>query len=208
MCQQDNDSRGVIELDQPDPPHDPRTFAAVRTQRAGPEPPLDDHDLRPPAQEPRGRLRRAPPHLPVRPARAPRDPGPGAGRAGGRAAGGSCWRSWCSTGRRRRPGRWWRPLCSGALRPRELAPLGRRTVQEWAPIAVAFAGRRLRGGRRFRSPAPDPRQARARPLGRGASRSGRPGRSAAGPAARRADHRGRVPRRRDRSAVASTPGGG
>jgi hypothetical protein len=35
------------------------------------------------------------------------------------------------------------------------APLGGRTVQEWAPVAVAFAGRRLRRHHRFRSPVPD-----------------------------------------------------
>ena len=33
------------------------------------------------------------------------------------------------------------------------APFGGRTVQEWLPIGVAFAGRRLRGGARFASPA-------------------------------------------------------
>jgi hypothetical protein len=32
------------------------------------------------------------------------------------------------------------------------APLGGRTVQEWAPVAVWFAGRRLRRRHRFRSP--------------------------------------------------------
>jgi hypothetical protein len=35
-----------------------------------------------------------------------------------------------------------------------LAPLGRRTVQEWAPTAVSFAVRRLRGRLTFRSPVP------------------------------------------------------
>ncbi len=34
------------------------------------------------------------------------------------------------------------------------APLGGRTMQEWAPVAVAFAGRRLRRRHRFRSPVP------------------------------------------------------
>jgi hypothetical protein len=35
-----------------------------------------------------------------------------------------------------------------------LAPLGRRTLQEWAPIAVSFAARGLRGRLTFRSPGP------------------------------------------------------
>jgi hypothetical protein len=35
------------------------------------------------------------------------------------------------------------------------APLGGRTLQEWAPVAVAFAGRRLRRHHRFRSPVAD-----------------------------------------------------
>jgi hypothetical protein len=35
------------------------------------------------------------------------------------------------------------------------APLGGRTLQEWAPVAMSFAGRRLRRRHRFRSPVPD-----------------------------------------------------
>jgi hypothetical protein len=33
-------------------------------------------------------------------------------------------------------------------------PVGRRTIQEWTPVAAAFLWRRARGGTRFRSPAP------------------------------------------------------
>jgi hypothetical protein len=35
-----------------------------------------------------------------------------------------------------------------------LAPLGRRTLQEWAPIAISFAARRIGGRLTFRSPVP------------------------------------------------------
>jgi hypothetical protein len=35
-----------------------------------------------------------------------------------------------------------------------VAPIGRRTAEEWAPIAVSFVGRRLLGQARFRSPVP------------------------------------------------------
>ena len=35
-----------------------------------------------------------------------------------------------------------------------LAPVGSRTIEEWAPVVVSFAGRRLRGRAVFRSPAP------------------------------------------------------
>ena len=42
----------------------------------------------------------------------------------------------------------------GSLVVVAVAPVGRRTAEEWAPIAVAFAGRRLLGQARFRSPVP------------------------------------------------------
>ena len=35
-----------------------------------------------------------------------------------------------------------------------LAPVGRRTLQEWAPIAISFAARRIGGRLTFRSPVP------------------------------------------------------
>jgi hypothetical protein len=54
----------------------------------------------------------------------------------------------------------------GALVVLAVAPIGRRTAEEWAPIAVAFAGRRLLGQARFRSPVPT----------RGMRAPGRPGR--------------------------------
>ena len=42
----------------------------------------------------------------------------------------------------------------GSLVVVAVAPVGRRTAEEWAPIVVAFAGRRLLGQARFRSPVP------------------------------------------------------
>ena len=48
-----------------------------------------------------------------------------------------------------------------------LAPLGRRTVQEWTPIAVSFTARKLSGRLEFRSPLPS-RGVRGAGRGRGA----------------------------------------
>jgi hypothetical protein len=44
-------------------------------------------------------------------------------------------------------------LFAGAL-ALSLVPIGRRTAEEWAPIAISFAGRRAFGAARFRSRAP------------------------------------------------------
>ena len=78
----------------------------------------------------------------------------------------------------------------GSLVVVAVAPIGRRTVEEWAPIAVAFAGRRLLGQARFRSPAPT----------RGMLAPGRPG-------GERAESGRQRPRRRRRCADcrSSTP---
>src|SRR5690242_21665099 len=45
-------------------------------------------------------------------------------------------------------------LVFGAAVVAAFAPVGRRTAEEWAPIALTFAWRRARGRGRFRSSAP------------------------------------------------------
>jgi hypothetical protein len=45
-------------------------------------------------------------------------------------------------------------LIFGSAAALAIWPIGRRTVQEWAPLALAFLWRRARRGMRFRSPAP------------------------------------------------------
>ncbi len=69
----------------------------------------------------------------------------------------------------------------GSLVVVAVAPIGRRTVEEWAPIAVAFGGRRLLGQARFRSSAPTRGMLAPSRPGRGASRVRSPEPEAPGP---------------------------